>query len=166
MTAIGLDWPRVASPSVEDLVIEMESSVDSDPDHELELEASAIEITDPRARVLSWLITLLGAEDRDLLLATTDGATLAEIARRQGADRSGLAYRRDLLIDWLAYCAPIRLEIAPLLADMDLDQAQRRWWVWHAGGQAASISALERRVPAFAVTRRRWILPRRSLRIA
>ena len=163
MTAIGLDWPRVASPSVEDLVIEHEHELELELDHEIDLE---LEITDPRARVLSWLITLLGAEDRDLLLATTDGATLAEIARRQGADRSGLAYRRDLLIDWLAYCAPIRLQIAPLLADTNLDQAQRRWWVWHAGGQAASISALERRVPAFAVTRRRWILPRRSIRIA
>lgn len=151
----GSAWLLGESPSIEVLAIRAEDAA----------RAATVTpaATDPRTRVLSWLLGLLGSDDRELLELTMDGSTLADVARRQGRTRRGLADRRDLLLAWLAYCAPIHLEIDPVLAGLNLTTAQTRWWVWHEGRPSASLDALALRHPALAVDRGRWLLPIRRI---
>jgi hypothetical protein len=151
--AIGGDWLRDASPSIEAVLIEAEYDRER-PEP----------VADVRTRVLGHLLEVLAAEDRELLEATTDGKTLAEVARRQGCTPQGLGKRRDLLLAWVAYCAPVALRIEPVLAGLaergqPLTRAQALWWLWHTGGRSAQVDALARAHPELDVDRARWVCP-------
>lgn len=146
-------WLRRDSPSIGSIAIETEDGRDH---------PTIPIIPDPRTRVLLGLLALLGPEDRELIESTADGATVSEVSRRQGLSRAGLSHRRTLLVDWLAYCAPITLAIEPVLAGLTLSVPAQRWWVWHVGGTGVKIAALERSHPSLVVVRARWAVPVRS----
>lgn len=142
-------WLRSDSPSVESIVIEAEDE---------RRELPPIVVSDPRTRILAGLLALLDPRDRELLELTTDGATIAAVARAQGVAREQLSRRRDLLVEWLAYCAPITMSIEPTLAGITLSTKAALWWRWHAG---SPVAALERAHPGLVVVRSRWRAPRR-----
>lgn len=147
--ALASSWMLRESPSIEDVVVARELADETPP---------RPPVTDPRTRILTDLLDLLDPRDRQLLEATTDGATVAEIARAQGVPRQTLSDRRAVLLGWLAYCAPIVLRIEPVLATAKLSRKAELWWRWHQG---RPVAALERAHPVLVVERSRWLIPRR-----
>lgn len=150
--ASEIPWLRSSTASYEAEVVEVE---------EYESEASP-PTEDGRTRILQGLLSLVSAEDRDLLLSTMDGRTIASVASRQSLTGQALSYRRVLLVDWLVYCAPLTMQFEPLLSNLDLTPSQLRWWVLHAGGTGPEIASLLRRHPGLEVDPVQWRAPIRS----